>query len=245
MCIAIACLTFVPLTLFSPGLARDDRAVQEQLAALQGVWKVTTLETDGKPAKLPVDFWWFIKGDKVRYGGQELAGLTLDVTTKPRCIDLKFHNPDRVYEGIYTVESDRLRLCVNSRTEGVKKRPLEYTTKGKSDFRLLVFKRDKDREGDDVTGLGGYVGISIKAQKGGKGVLITDVVKDSPAQKAGLKRDDLLLKVGDLEAGDLQSVVAKTRAAAPGTELALRVKRDDKEQDVTVKVGVVPFFLLD
>ena len=246
MRIAIVCLTLAPLVLVAPPRAAGDEAGKDRLAPLQGTWKVTALEADGKLTELPdVSFWWFIQGDKVRYGGQELARLTVDTTTQPRCIDLKFHNPERVYEGIYAVEDDTLKICINRVTEGVKERPGAFSTKGKPEWRLLVFKRDKERKGDDIAGLGGFVGLMIQAPGDGKPLLIAGVLRDSPAMKAGLKKDDALVRVGGVEATDLRSVITRVRQAKPGGELAVRIKRGDKEQAVTIRVGVVPFFLLD
>jgi uncharacterized protein (TIGR03067 family) len=238
----IACL-FVAVGV-SAGLVRADDAAKAKV--LQGAWKLESLEIDGKPAELPDSpFWWFIKGDKVLYGGSELAALTIDAETSPRCIDLGFRDPKRVFEGIYAIEDDTLKICVNPVTEGVKERPADFSTKGKPSVRLLTFKRDKDRKADSIEGLAGYVGIQIKAEDEGKQVVIVAPIPGSPADKAGLKKDDVLLKVGDQEAQDLKSVVNLIRKAKPGVEVSLRVKRDGKEKDFTVKATVLPFYLLD
>jgi S1-C subfamily serine protease len=110
---------------------------------------------------------------------------------------------------------------------------------------MLVFKRDKDRKGDEIDGLGGFVGLSLQAADHGKSIQVAAVLKDSPAMKAGLKKDDALVKVGDVEATDLRSVVTRVRQAKPGSELLVRVRRGDKDQELKVKVGVLPFVLLD
>jgi uncharacterized protein (TIGR03067 family) len=242
----IVCLTLVSLALVAPSRAAGDQAGQDRSATLQGVWKLASVEADGKPTDLPeVSFWWFIQGDKVRYGGQELARLSVDTKTQPRCIDLTFHNPERVYEGIYSMVDDTLKICVNRATEGVKERPDVFSTRDKSEWRLLVFKRDKDRKGDEIEDLGGFVGLSLQATGDGTSIRIESVLKDSPAMKAGLKKDDTLVKVGDIEATDMRSVVSKIRQAKPGSELLLRVRRGEKDQELHVKVGILPFFLLD
>jgi uncharacterized protein (TIGR03067 family) len=243
---AIVCLTLVPLALVAPSRAAGDEAGQDRSATLQGAWKLSSVEADGKPTDLPdVSFWWFIQGDKVRYGGQELARLTVDTKTQPSCIDLTFHNPERVYEGIYSVEDDALKICVNRATEGVKERPDAFSTKDKPEWRLLAFKRDKDRKGDEIEGLGGFVGLSLQVAEDDKSLRIAEVLKDGPAMKAGLKKDDVLVRVGNVEATDLRSIVSKIRQAKPGSELLLRVRRDEKDQELKVKVGILPFSLLD
>jgi uncharacterized protein (TIGR03067 family) len=238
----IACL--VAAVGLLAGFVRAEDVAKDKL--LQGAWKFESLEIDGKPAELPDNaYWWFIKGDKVLYGGSELAALTIDAETSPRCIDLAFRDPKRVFEGIYAIEDDTLKICVNPVTEGVKERPADFSTKGKPSARLLTFKRDKDRKADSTEGLAGFVGIQIKAEDEGKQVVVVAAIPGSPADKAGLKKDDLILKVGDQDAQDLKSVVNFIRKVKPGVEVSLRVKRDGKEKDITIKATVLPFYLLE
>jgi uncharacterized protein (TIGR03067 family) len=224
----------------------DEPARKGPLAALQGTWKLTALEADGKASDLPeAPFWWVVKGNKIYYGGQELARATADDTTRPRCIDLAFRNPERTLEGIYAVEAGTFKVCVNRSAEGVKERPSGFSTRDKTDWRLLTFKRDKDRKTDDVAGLGGFVGLTIQVDRDSQKVVVAAVQAGSPAMKAGLKKADVLVRVGTLEVSGLPGVIKSIRQAQPNTELVLRTRRGGKEQDVTVKVGVLPFFLLD
>jgi serine protease Do len=69
------------------------------------------------------------------------------------------------------------------------------------------------------------------------GAVIADVTKDSPADKAGLKRGDVIVEFNGkpLRVGsDLPRVVAATK---PGTEVELKIVRDKKEKTLRVKVG--------
>jgi S1-C subfamily serine protease len=109
---------------------------------------------------------------------------------------------------------------------------------------LLVFKRDKAGAGDKPEGPG-FVGIAIRVSADRKAVVITGASKGSPAQKAGLKKGDVILKVGNEKAADLPSVVRLVRQARAGSDLVFRIRRAGKEQDITVKTGIVPFFLFD
>jgi serine protease Do len=73
-----------------------------------------------------------------------------------------------------------------------------------------------------------------------KGVLLQSVTEDSPAEKAGLKAEDVVVSVDGHEvqdAGDLQERVAEL---APGREATLDIYRDGKERTVTVKLGEAP-----
>jgi uncharacterized protein (TIGR03067 family) len=238
--VAVLLVAALALAASSPAEAGAEKA----LAALQGTWTLVSLESDGEVQEFPDrPPRWVIKGKDVRYAGQPLAALAIDPTTTPRNIDLTFRNPKRVYEGVYAVDGDTLKVCVNRLTEGVKERPLGFATRGKRDWRLLIFKRDKAGAGDGVEGLPGFVGMAL--QGGGKELLVSQVLDGSPAKKAGLKKDDVLLQVGATEATDLRTAVEAVRRARPGSQLTLRVRRGGEERDLTVRVGVLPFHLLD
>lgn len=229
----------------SPSALRaDDAADAKELKQLAGVWKLATLETDGQtrefPDNAPV---WVIKGNKVLYGGDDLAVLTINASASPKTVDLAFRDPKKTYEGVYALAGDTFKLCVNRQTEGVKERPQDFATQGKSDLRFLVFKRLPAGEtADDISG---FVGIMIRMDEDKRHVVISDALPGSPARKAGLKKDDILLKVGGIDATDLQQVVKIVRQQKPGSDFVLRIKRDDKEKEITVKVGKLPFYLLD
>jgi uncharacterized protein (TIGR03067 family) len=240
----IACLALAAAVSLGTALAQEAQ-VKKELAPLQGTWKVVELEVNGKNPEFVQKAQWVIKGNKVLYAGEELAELTIDNTTKPPCIDLSFRKPKKVLEGIYSVEKDTLKICVNSKGEGAKERPTDFKTDGKENWRLLVFERIKGKKADAAESLAGFIGIQIMALKDPDRVAIGGVIKDSPAMQAGVKKDDILLKVGGQEVTDLQTVISLIREMKPGSNVTVRVKRGDKEQDITVKVGVMPFFLLD
>jgi uncharacterized protein (TIGR03067 family) len=240
----IACVLGVLLLSLAADAPEDARS-KKDLAALEGTWTLVSVEAEGKSRDFPENPpWVVIKGNKVQYAGEDLAVLTVDATVTPKSIDMAFSNPKTVYEGIYSLEGDTLKVCVNRVTEGVKERPTGFATEDKPDLRLFVLKREKAAKASPTDGLPGFVGIAIKFDEERKEVVIMDTIDDSPAKKAGLKKDDVVLKVGDQDATDLQGTVAAVRRAKPGSELTFRIKRDGKEQDIKVKVGVMPFNLL-
>ena len=65
------------------------------------------------------------------------------------------------------------------------------------------------------------------------GVLVTSVVKDSPAEKAGMKVGDVIVEVAGKAIGDSRDLVREVQAAQQGA-IALMVVRDKKE--LTLKV---------
>jgi serine protease Do len=96
----------------------------------------------------------------------------------------------------------------------------------------------------------GWLGVSIQpltpelaksfGLKEPRGVLIADVVKDSPADKAGLTSGDVLMEFDGKKVDapqDLQKVVAVT---APGKGVPMKVWRDKGEKTLEIKVGETP-----
>src|SRR5213592_4290121 len=96
----------------------------------------------------------------------------------------------------------------------------------------------------------GWLGVSIQPltqelarsfnAKDTKGVLISDVVPDSPAAKAGLKAGDILIEFDGkkVEApADLQRTVG---LAQPGHDAKMKVWRDQGEKTVDIKIGEAP-----
>jgi serine protease Do len=72
-----------------------------------------------------------------------------------------------------------------------------------------------------------------------KGVLIADVEKDSPAQKAGLKRGDVVVAIDGKEVKDAHTLSRLVAGTAPDTEVAMDIVRDGKEKAVKVKIGTM------
>jgi serine protease Do len=87
----------------------------------------------------------------------------------------------------------------------------------------------------------GYIGVQVKkaaAEDGG--VIVVETQPDSPAMKAGLKADDLIVKVDGKEFKGLQDFIAVIRARKPGEVITLTLFRDGKEMDLKVTVGERP-----
>ena len=96
----------------------------------------------------------------------------------------------------------------------------------------------------------GWLGVSIQpltaelarsfGSKDTKGVLISDVMPDSPAGKAGLKPGDILLEFDGkkVEApADLQRTVG---LAQPGHDAKMKIWREQGEKTVDIKIGEAP-----
>lgn len=70
-----------------------------------------------------------------------------------------------------------------------------------------------------------------------KGALVSQVAKDSPAEKAGIKSGDIIVKFGDIEINDtrqLRNLVASTR---PGKTVNIKVIRSSVELVLSAKIA--------
>jgi serine protease Do len=70
-----------------------------------------------------------------------------------------------------------------------------------------------------------------------KGALVAQVVKDSPADKAGLKRGDVLLSYRGNAIPDSSTLRNEVAGTPRGQEAKVTVWREGKEQSFTVKIG--------
>jgi len=76
--------------------------------------------------------------------------------------------------------------------------------------------------------------------KNDRGALITEVKKDSPAEKAGLKKEDVVIKMGGNKIDDAASFSDIIALTAPGTKMELVIVRNGKEKVINVTIGTWP-----
>ena len=96
----------------------------------------------------------------------------------------------------------------------------------------------------------GYLGVGIQGimpdmvgffgLKNDRGALITEVKKDSPAEKAGLKKEDVVIKMGGNKIDDATSFSDIIALTAPGTKMELVIIRNGKEKVIDVTIGTWP-----
>src|SRR5262245_15785153 len=86
-------------------------------AELRGAWRLDSVRTDAGDIMLsdprPT---LVIESERLLYGGEEVARLSADATTDPKIVDLRFRGPERVYEGIYKLDKEELKICLNGRS---------------------------------------------------------------------------------------------------------------------------------
>jgi serine protease Do len=90
----------------------------------------------------------------------------------------------------------------------------------------------------------GWLGISISnvpAPPAGaqppRGAKVMDVVKGGPADRAGLKKNDVVTRYGDKEITDSSELQNGVAATPPGRDMKLTILRDGKQQELTARIG--------
>ena len=73
-----------------------------------------------------------------------------------------------------------------------------------------------------------------------EGALIVQVLKDTPAEKAGLKQGDIVLKYNDIPVKNVGNLINGISMISPGTEVVLTIFRNNKTIKVPLKVGSRP-----
>lgn len=72
------------------------------------------------------------------------------------------------------------------------------------------------------------------------GVLVASVLKDGPADKAGIKPGDILIAVGDKTVENSSEILNLVAELPPGETVNLTVLRNKEEKSIQVKVGKRP-----
>lgn len=92
---------------------------------------------------------------------------------------------------------------------------------------------------DDVDGKYQGIGAEIKFDDN-KNVVIGKITEDSPAEKAGILENDILLEVDGKSVKDMKlSAIAEMVRGEKGTDVKLKIKRNGEEKELTIKRGVV------
>lgn len=80
------------------------------------------------------------------------------------------------------------------------------------------------------------LGLSIQDTEDGVGVKVLEVDDESMAAKAGVKKDDIILGVDDVDVKGTDDVVKATRGAKDKTSYKFKVKRGNSTQTLELKI---------
>jgi len=99
-------------------------------------------------------------------------------------------------------------------------------------------RSDDDAKKKSTEGERGFLGIQFGAMEGE--AKISGFADESPAEKAGLKEGDVIVKVKDKPIKEVSDLMEAMQNTKPGDKLSVTVKRDDKEKTFTITLGTRP-----
>lgn len=107
----------------------------------------------------------------------------------------------------------------------------------------FVFASSKEKRG-------GWLGVSIQDMKPRlarsmdlkttEGALVNEVVDDSPAEKAGVKDEDIIVEYDGKKITDADDLTTAVRASKPGTSVSVVVSRKDEKKSLQATIGEAP-----
>jgi serine protease Do len=97
----------------------------------------------------------------------------------------------------------------------------------------------------------GYLGVQLEAQvtsdlarefklKEQRGAIVTDVVENTPAAKAGLKPGDVIVQYNDRKIDDRRHLQLMVSQTPPQTKVELTIVREGKERTIPITLGEFP-----
>lgn len=90
---------------------------------------------------------------------------------------------------------------------------------------------------EDILSNGNRAFLGVVTEKTEKGAKITTVEKESAAEKAGLKKEDIITKVGETKIANSDDLYAAIGKYKPEEKITISYVRDDKEVTVSAILG--------
>ncbi len=112
-----------------------------------------------------------------------------------------------------------------------------------------VFMNEQDVEDAKIRSSGEYSGIGALIKNRNGRLLVVETFKDYPADKAGFKAGDEIIKIGDVNVADVKDDASTLLKGAPGSKISLTFLRNGKTMDTElnrkdIEVDAVPFYKL-
>ncbi|MDC7994966.1 S41 family peptidase [Altibacter sp. HG106] len=112
-----------------------------------------------------------------------------------------------------------------------------------------VYWNEQEVEDARIKNSGTYTGIGASVRTEKEKITIVEPFKGYPADQAGLKAGDEIVKIGDVSLTDFEDDAGELLKGTPGSTVELTFKRQGKTQKTTltrqqVEVNAVPFYKL-
>jgi serine protease Do len=234
---------------YSAKIVGRDTATDLALLKIDAKRKLTAIPL-GDSDKVRVGEWVMAIGDPLTFdktvtvgvvSAKERSGLTADAATR------SFENFIQTDAAINFGNSGGPLINVNGEVIGINTamfRPAQnigFAVPINTLKQVLPQLRDKGK----VTR--GYLGINIRnvdtdhaaafRLKGTEGAFVESVIEGEPADKAGIKPGDTIVRVDNVDVKETRDLIGYVSAKSPGTKVKLTVMRDGKEIPVTVSLA--------
>ncbi|MFL1894465.1 S41 family peptidase [Aquimarina sp. 2-A2] len=108
---------------------------------------------------------------------------------------------------------------------------------------------EQDVEASKIRNAGEYTGIGATVKTGKHSIVIVEPYKDYPADKAGLKAGDEIIKIGDIDISNFDEDAGELLKGAGGTKVSITYKRQGELKTTVltreeIEVNAVPFYTL-
>ncbi len=174
-------------------------------------------------------------------GAAEKAGLKVgDVITKVN--DFNVADSDDLPMAIGKFKPEE-KVTVTYKRDGKEQSASATLLKNKNSFSNSFAIADHDFaynfENDNVVRAYGFgkprLGLQIEDLEEGNGVKVLDVNEDSPAAKAGLKKDDVIISFDGKEIKGVDDIRSAMRDVEAGETIKVSLKRGSSAQNIDIK----------
>ena len=108
---------------------------------------------------------------------------------------------------------------------------------------------EQDVEAARINSAGEYTGIGALVKTGSASLKVMEIYKDYPADNAGLKAGDEIIKIGNINVADFKEEAGELLNGAPETNIDIMYRRQGKTETTSLKrssveLDAVPFYKL-
>lgn len=108
---------------------------------------------------------------------------------------------------------------------------------------------EQDVEAARINSAGEYTGIGALVKAGPEAITVVEAYKDYPADKAGLKAGDEIIKIGDINVSDFKEDAGELLNGAPDSNISITFRRQGEIKTTSLKrssveLDAVPFYKL-
>lgn len=112
-----------------------------------------------------------------------------------------------------------------------------------------VYYNEQDVEQAKIMQSGEYTGIGAKVKTRDEGITIMELFKNSPAEKAGLKTGDQIIKIGEVSVSDFGEDAGQLLKGSPGSQVKITYVRQGVKNTTNLvreelEIPAVPYYSL-